>query len=200
MAIPFAELKFRHTGVGKSLLQRHARRVLDVRGGGNAPLFRAAAKYFGLEWNTSKSEGYKLLIRLYDATPEWQEPLKVSHAPTRKGTSYLPRKRKTKAAQTFAATDEFLQSYEWRRLRMEVLIEQGRRCQCCGATPDNGAVMNVDHIKPRKLFPELALDKSNLQVLCDVCNHGKGNWDQTDWKAQAIDPATVLPVWSKGIN
>jgi len=46
----------------------------------------------------------------------------------------------------------------------------------------NGAVMNVDHIRPRKLFPELALDINNLQVLCHECNHGKGNWDQTDWR------------------
>jgi 5-methylcytosine-specific restriction endonuclease McrA len=43
--------------------------------------------------------------------------------------------------------------------------------------------MNVDHVKPRKLFPALSLDKGNLQVLCEVCNHGKGNWDQTDWRS-----------------
>ena len=44
--------------------------------------------------------------------------------------------------------------------------------------------MNVDHIKPRKKYPELALDKSNLQVLCEECNHGKGNWDETDWRPE----------------
>jgi len=77
---------------------------------------------------------------------------------------------------------KFLESFQWRRLRMEALIKYGRRCVCCGATPMNGAVMNVDHIKPRKLFPELALDINNLQILCSECNHGKGNWDQTDWR------------------
>ena len=76
----------------------------------------------------------------------------------------------------------FLESFEWRRLRMEVLKKYGPRCMCCGATPKDGAVMNVDHIKPRKLFPNLALDISNLQILCHECNHGKGNWDQTDWR------------------
>ena len=44
--------------------------------------------------------------------------------------------------------------------------------------------MNVDHIKPRRLYPGLALEKSNLQVLCADCNHGKGNWDQTDWRGE----------------
>lgn len=80
------------------------------------------------------------------------------------------------------SSDAFLLSFAWRKLRMEALIKHGRRCACCGATPMTGAVMNVDHIKPRKLFPELALDINNLQVLCHECNHGKGNWDQTDWR------------------
>lgn len=79
-------------------------------------------------------------------------------------------------------SDAFLVSYEWRRTRMEVLKRDGARCACCGGSPLEGRVMNVDHIKPRKTHPHLALDPSNLQVLCDVCNHGKGNWDKTDWR------------------
>ena len=78
--------------------------------------------------------------------------------------------------------DNFLQSFEWRKLRMVALKKYGPRCQCCGATPATGAIMNVDHIKPRKLFPELSLDIDNLQILCHECNHGKGNWDTTDWR------------------
>ena len=77
---------------------------------------------------------------------------------------------------------KFLASYEWRKVRMQALKKYGPRCMCCGATPATGAIMNVDHIKPRKLFPELALDVNNLQILCHDCNHGKGNWDQTDWR------------------
>jgi 5-methylcytosine-specific restriction endonuclease McrA len=53
---------------------------------------------------------------------------------------------------------------------------------CCGASPKDGIRVHVDHIKPRRDFPELALTFDNLQVLCEVCNHGKGNWDQTDWR------------------
>jgi 5-methylcytosine-specific restriction endonuclease McrA len=76
----------------------------------------------------------------------------------------------------------FLESFEWRSLRMRALKLYGSKCQCCGATPANGAVMNVDHIKPRKTAPHLALELSNLQILCHECNHGKGNWDKTDWR------------------
>ena len=77
---------------------------------------------------------------------------------------------------------EFLDTYQWRKLRMEALIQYGRKCMCCGATPETGAVMNVDHIKPRKRYPELALKINNLQILCHDCNHGKGNWNETDWR------------------
>jgi 5-methylcytosine-specific restriction endonuclease McrA len=83
-----------------------------------------------------------------------------------------------------ANSDSFLESYEWRRLRMQALKKYGARCQCCGATPADGAKMNVDHIKPRRIFPQLALDLTNLQVLCAECNHGKGNWDMTDWRGE----------------
>ncbi len=82
--------------------------------------------------------------------------------------------------------DLFLFSYEWRKLRMQALKKHGAKCQCCGASPATGAVMNVDHIKPRKTHPELALDINNLQVLCHECNHGKGNWDMTDWRATTV--------------
>lgn len=77
---------------------------------------------------------------------------------------------------------EFLSTYEWRKTRMIALKKYGARCQCCGASAATGAVIHVDHIKPRKLFPQLALDVDNLQVLCHECNHGKGNWDMTDWR------------------
>ena len=79
-------------------------------------------------------------------------------------------------------SDEFLRCYQWRRLRMEALKKHGARCQCCGNDAKLGAVMHVDHIKARKTHPELALVLGNLQVLCDACNHGKGNWDSTDWR------------------
>lgn len=83
-------------------------------------------------------------------------------------------------------------SYAWRALRMRVLAKFGSKCMCCGVTPAYGAVMNVDHIRPRRKYPHLALVESNLQVLCGECNHGKGNWDETDWRPE--HPLTSLLV------
>ena len=109
---------------------------------------------------------------------------KKAAAQLQKKTRYIPIKAKQTVgvAGVDVKTDSFLSTYEWRRVRMIALKKYGPRCQCCGATPADGAVMNVDHIKPRKLFPELALTLDNLQILCHECNHGKGNWDQTDWR------------------
>jgi 5-methylcytosine-specific restriction endonuclease McrA len=84
------------------------------------------------------------------------------------------------------ASDDFLSTFEWKAVRMMALKKYGPVCQCCGATPSTGAVMHVDHIKPRKIFPQLALDVENLQVLCGDCNQGKGNWDMTDWRKESI--------------
>lgn len=97
---------------------------------------------------------------------------------------FKKKKAKTyrKTFKSHVATDAFLQSYEWRKIRMIAIKKHGAKCQCCGATPASGAVMHVDHIKPRKYYPALALALDNLQVLCHECNHGKGNWDTTDWR------------------
>lgn len=100
-------------------------------------------------------------------------PVRLTPAPVAKPAS---------APRVDVATKDFLQTYEWRRVRMLAIKKYGPVCQCCGASPKTGAVMNVDHIKPRRIFPELALDVDNLQVLCNECNHGKGNWDMTDWR------------------
>lgn len=82
----------------------------------------------------------------------------------------------------YITSNEFLKSSNWKRVRMAVLTKHGNRCMCCGASPHDGVKICVDHIKPRVTHPELALDISNLQVLCEDCNCGKGNWNNTDFR------------------
>ena len=76
----------------------------------------------------------------------------------------------------------FYKSRDWQELRYKVLRHYGRKCMCCGATPAMGAVMHVDHIVPISKAPDLALQFDNLQVLCEECNLGKSNTDQTDFR------------------
>lgn len=88
----------------------------------------------------------------------------------------------------FIASNSFLGTSVWRQLRMTVLEHYGSQCMCCGAIPGGDIVMNVDHIKPRKTHPHLALEFDNLQVLCNVCNHGKGNWSTADLRPKKPKP------------
>lgn len=76
----------------------------------------------------------------------------------------------------------FYQSADWKRVRYEALKRSQGRCECCGRSPNEGAILNVDHIKPLRRFPHLSLSLDNLQVLCGPCNQGKGGWDRTDWR------------------
>jgi len=141
----------------------------------------AVAARLGVAVPEGKAQKYALLARFAESLTSAQKAAKV---PTR----WVP----YRASSGDLVGTAFLNSYEWRTLRMVVLKKRGARCECCGATPDDGIRINDDHVKPRKLFPDLALDESNLQVLCETCNAGKGNWDSTDWRpeSRAIDTAT----------
>jgi 5-methylcytosine-specific restriction endonuclease McrA len=59
------------------------------------------------------------------------------------------------------------------RLRALVLMREGARCRLCGAVPNDGVRLHVDHIKPWSKGGETVLE--NLQILCDVCNIGKAD-------------------------
>lgn len=82
----------------------------------------------------------------------------------------------------------FLESAAWRELRRKAVKQYGRRCMKCGTTPRNPTLTHVDHIKPRKLFPELALVFDNLQILCARCNKAKANKHCTDYRPTLARP------------
>jgi 5-methylcytosine-specific restriction endonuclease McrA len=80
----------------------------------------------------------------------------------------------------------FFDSNKWQRLRYDVLVASNGQCTLCGrSTREHGVILHVDHIKPRSRFPNLALVRSNLQVLCEDCNLGKSNRDTIDWRVDS---------------
>jgi hypothetical protein len=89
---------------------------------------------------------------------------------------------KPKKARKATALD-FYRGDAWRALRFLALKASNGCCCLCGRSNRNhGVILHVDHIKPRSRFPALELTLSNLQVLCEDCNMGKGNRDDTDWR------------------
>jgi 5-methylcytosine-specific restriction endonuclease McrA len=94
-------------------------------------------------------------------------------------------KSRCRKNETFDLTPEtFYKSWRWKEIRLIALDACGRRCVSCGATPspNNRVVLHVDHIKPLRFHQELALDLSNLQVLCEDCNQGKSWFNTKDYR------------------
>ena len=80
------------------------------------------------------------------------------------------------------ASSGFLRSEQWLMLRAQAIVNCGCRCMRCGERMKTLSAINVDHIKPRSLFPHLASDINNLQVLCGTCNKTKGNLHDVDYR------------------
>ncbi len=95
----------------------------------------------------------------------------------------LPSRRiKRKPTRGWYRLKVFYESPDWKSTREVALARYGPVCQCCGASRADGSAIHVDNIKPMSKFPHLALDLSNLQVLCEECNLGKLAWDYTDFR------------------
>ena len=59
----------------------------------------------------------------------------------------------------------------WNYLKPKVLLRDKYTCQNCGL--EEGRIMEIDHIRPKKLFPELQFNIDNLMTLCPNCHRRK---------------------------
>lgn len=62
--------------------------------------------------------------------------------------------------------DPFYYSPAWRSLRIVILKRDGYRCVICKVDVSAKGAARIDHIKPRAMHPELAMEPSNLRSLC----------------------------------
>jgi len=92
------------------------------------------------------------------------------------------KKKKPKKQNENKKYERFYQSAPWRMVRYDAYEKNDGRCECCGRSAKEGIYLNCDHIKPLREFWKLRLDPENLQILCNECNHGKGNRYSTDWR------------------
>lgn len=108
--------------------------------------------------------------------------------PPRENAKIERRKLSKSARKEKSRRQQFYESWDWKKLRYQILQKFGARCMVCGSTRDDVDIEGkrvrivVDHIKPLYKHWELRLDPGNLQVLCHDCNKGKGAWDETDWR------------------
>lgn len=76
---------------------------------------------------------------------------------------------------------KFYSTKAWKHVRYAALEKYGNFCSCCGRGPAQGVILHVDHIRPRSVYPDLALNIDNLQILCADCNMGKLHLFATNW-------------------
>lgn len=79
---------------------------------------------------------------------------------------------------------QFYRSKPWRLVRRRALLIYGRKCHCCSSVGSKKHPVHVDHIHPVSLYPERALDITNLQVLCGQCNGKKSNKIIEDYRPE----------------
>lgn len=71
----------------------------------------------------------------------------------------------------------FYSNPEWKLIRDQVIREEGKTCADCGRQTSDDADVAIDHKHPRSKYPELALRRDNLRVLCRRCNSRKAARD-----------------------
>lgn len=85
--------------------------------------------------------------------------------------------------------DNWQGSRDWQQWRLQQLERQNWKCACCAQRMGFGEKTylgngdftlepqhpTVDHMLPKSLFPELALDQQNLVMMCWSCNRKKGS-------------------------
>ena len=90
----------------------------------------------------------------------------------------------------------------WRKLRLEVLRRDAYTCVMCGASVRGKGQARVDHIRPVKIHPELAWDKTNLRTLCPTCDNRRHSEKMRKTEAVPIgaDGFPVGSEWSSSLS
>jgi len=68
----------------------------------------------------------------------------------------------------------------WKEIKKEALIRDNWTCQYCGLKDPQ--IMEVDHIKPKSLYPELEFNLANTITLCPNCHRRKTIQDRINIK------------------
>lgn len=142
-------------------------------------VFQVISVHFGvnLDWNIVDDSSHEIVKTIYNIvnrdasdsfTPDWTN-VAIDHF--------------MEAIKEFDSSCKNLDYYnpEYRKLRHEVFIRDGEECAKCGNKPPK-FIMHIDHIKPVSKYPDLFLNKDNMQVLCAECNLDKSNKNEIDYR------------------
>lgn len=84
------------------------------------------------------------------------------------------------------------QNYKHARNKQALVQANHGKCMYCEAKITHINFGDVEHIKPKQLFPELEFVWENLGLVCDRCNNEKRN--KYDASAPFVDPYAEEPA------
>lgn len=72
-----------------------------------------------------------------------------------------------------------LESYRYAPLKQHLILEANGKCIYCESKITHLYYGDVEHIRPKSIFPGERLNVDNLALACALCNNAKGNyWDE----------------------
>lgn len=83
----------------------------------------------------------------------------------------------------------FTRTIEYIEFRRAVLKRDNYTCQICRARTKVGKkiILQIDHIKPYLLFPELRMDFNNVRTLCKPCHYKTDTYGAKVYKYKNVD-------------
>lgn len=81
--------------------------------------------------------------------------------------------------------------YRHHDIKEKLFASSHQKCAFCEAKPAESGNIEVEHFKPKSLYPELAFEWDNFLPVCRKCNDSKSNHDTG--KEPIVDPSADDP-------
>lgn len=96
----------------------------------------------------------------------------------------------------FAKIPKDVKEKMWKHYRHEdikdaLISASHHKCAFCECKPGESGNIEVEHFKPKSLYPQMAFSWDNLLPVCRKCNEAKSAWDTG--KEPIINPAVENP-------
>lgn len=107
----------------------------------------------------------------------------------RLGSTCECKKEKRKKYMETYESDPLLNTYKWKKKRLQIIERDNGLCQRCLIKYGilNSEELQVHHIKSRRNFPELTFDDENLLCMCKTCNQQLGTKDKLDFNKDGLE-------------
>lgn len=87
--------------------------------------------------------------------------------------------------------DRMWQNYRHPDIKEALFQASHNKCAFCESKPAESGNIEIEHFKPKSLYPQLAFAWENLLPVCRKCNESKSSWDTE--KEPIINPTEENP-------